>query len=114
MNSLPPPPRTWLGRVLAAVAGAVLIAAGFMFSLVILVVGAVLAVLGGAYFWWKTREARRAMADIMQQARAQNRRAERSTGHDDSQPATSGRIIEGELIREDAANQEEDKHSGRV
>jgi UPF0716 family protein affecting phage T7 exclusion len=50
-----------LTRILAAIAGAILLVLGFMFSLVILVLIAVAGLAAWGWFWWKTRELRKAM-----------------------------------------------------
>lgn len=52
-----------LGKFLAPLAGAVLLILGFMFSLVIFAVVAVVGLAVGTYFWWKTRELRKAMRE---------------------------------------------------
>ncbi|WP_310450024.1 hypothetical protein [Sulfuritalea sp.] len=78
-----------LTRILAALAGVVLLVVGFMFSLVLLAVLAVLAVaglVGLGWFWWKTRALRKTM----------------------KQRPADGHVIEGEAIVV------EDIHSIRV
>ena len=52
-----------LGKLLAAVGGAILLAVGVLFSLVILAVIAVAGLAAWAYFWWKTRKVRQAMRE---------------------------------------------------
>ncbi|TRZ66136.1 MAG: hypothetical protein D4S02_07395 [Rhodocyclaceae bacterium] len=52
-----------LGKLLAAVAGALLLIAALMFSLVILAVVAVAGTAVWGYFWWKTRNLRKAMQE---------------------------------------------------
>lgn len=80
-----------LAKVVTFVLGAVLLVAGFMFSLVALAVVAVGAVVAGSWFWWKTRAMRR---ELRAQMAAQMQ--ERESGR---RPA-EGYIIEGEVIRE--------------
>ncbi|MCM2289932.1 MAG: hypothetical protein NDI67_12970 [Sulfuritalea sp.] len=65
-----------LTKVLAALAGAVLLVLGFMFSLVILALAVVAGVAVWGWFWWKTRELRKAM----------------------QQRPADGHVIEGEAI----------------
>lgn len=50
-------------NVLALLTSAILLVLGFMFSLVILAVIAVLGLVAWGYFWWKTRKLRRAMKE---------------------------------------------------
>ena len=65
-----------LTRILAALAGVVLLVVGFMFSLVLLAVLAVAGLVGLGWFWWKTRALRKTM----------------------KQRPTDGHVIEGEAI----------------
>ena len=67
-----------LGRVLAFAAGAVLVMAGLMFSLLLFALAVAGTVLTLGYLWWKSR-----------------RMPARSTG---------GRVIEGEVIRDTTAS----------
>lgn len=75
-DSPPPGP---LARLFAAIAGALLLVLGFMFSVVLLAVLAVLGLAAWGYFWWKTRALRQAVRERAQQ------------------PA-DGAIIEGEAV----------------
>jgi membrane protein implicated in regulation of membrane protease activity len=50
-------------KLLAVVAGTVLLVLGFMFSVVFLTLAVVVGLLAWAYFAWKTRELRRAMRE---------------------------------------------------
>lgn len=52
-----------LQKLLALVVGATLLILGFMFSIVVLAVVAVLGIIGFGYFWWKTRALRKAMRE---------------------------------------------------
>lgn len=70
----------WVGRVVAATAGIVLVAAGFMLSLIAFVAVATVGALGALYLWWRTRDLRRQMRDMQ-----------------DNPPG--GRIIEGDATR---------------
>ncbi len=69
-----------LGRAFSLVVGAALLVLGFMFSLVLLVVIAVLGLAAFGYFWWKTRASRNAMHEQPMENRA------------------TGQIIEGEAV----------------
>ncbi len=63
-----PPGGGLLGRILTMLAGAVLLVAAFMFSLVALGVLVIVGVLVYAYLHWKTRHLRRHLEEQMQQA----------------------------------------------
>lgn len=65
-----------LTRILAALAGVILLVVGFMFSLVLLAVLAVAGLVGLGWFWWKTRALRKTM----------------------KQRPADGHVIEGEAI----------------
>ena len=68
--------------VLTFASAAVLLVVAFMFSLLVYAILAIVGVLVWGYLWWKTRELRRQMRE---------------------QPP-GGRVIEGEAIRDDEAN----------
>ncbi|MCC6194775.1 MAG: hypothetical protein IT518_09950 [Burkholderiales bacterium] len=51
----------WPAALLGVVVGAVVLAVGVLFSLVVLPVLLIAAVAGGGYFWWKTRAMRKAL-----------------------------------------------------
>lgn len=50
-----------LTKLLAVIGGVILLVVGVMFSLVILAVVAVAGLAAWGWFWWKTRELRKAM-----------------------------------------------------
>lgn len=52
-----------IGRLFAVLGGAILLVAGFMFSLVLLAFIVVAGLIAFIYFWWKTRAVRRAMRE---------------------------------------------------
>ena len=85
-----------LSTILTMVVGAALLVAGFIFSLVILAVVAVIALLVWAWFWWKTRALRRHLGEQMEQMQREQQR-----GPAQSAPMKEGVIIEGEVIREE-------------
>jgi UPF0716 family protein affecting phage T7 exclusion len=76
------PPTSLLGKLLALVAGAILLILGFMFSLVLLAVFLAVALALGTWFFWKTRHVRKAMRE--------------SAAMQD--PPGSGNVIEGEVV----------------
>jgi hypothetical protein len=65
------------------VVGAIVLVLGFMFSLVLLAVFVAVALMLGAWFFWKTRHVRKAM-----------REAAATRGP----PPTGGEVIEGEAV----------------
>ncbi len=69
-----------LAKLMALLLGSIVLVLGFMFSVVLLGIFLVLGVVGGGYFWWKTRHVRRAM-----QAAANERPGD-------------GAVIEGEVV----------------
>ncbi|MDK9703073.1 MAG: hypothetical protein OEL20_08025 [Sulfuritalea sp.] len=52
-----------LGKAITFVAGAIVLALGFMFSLVVIAVVLVAGAVALAWFWWKTRALRKAMRE---------------------------------------------------
>jgi hypothetical protein len=70
-----------LGKLLAFIIGAILLVLGFMFSVVILAVVAVLGLATFGYFWWKTRALRQALRD-----------------RPPMPPHANGEVIDGEAI----------------
>lgn len=76
------------GKILAFAAAAVLLAVSLMFSLLLFAVALVVGLLLWGWLWWKTRELRGQMR-------------ERQMGGMDDQPP-GGRVIEGEVVREEA------------
>lgn len=59
-------PRTWLGRLVAAVVGVAVLVAMFFVSLIVFAVIASVAIVGGLYMVWLVRKARRqAMANVV-------------------------------------------------
>lgn len=78
----PAPAGTPLGKALAFVTGAILLALGFMFSIVLVAVVAVVGLAVGVWFFWKTRHLRKAMREAA---------AMRT-------PAPDGNVIEGEAV----------------
>lgn len=79
-----------LGKSLALIGGLALLILGFMFSLMLLAVAAVLVAGIWAYLWWKTRDLRRRLRE---QGAAPPR---------ESPPG--GRIFDGEAVHVDGAD----------
>jgi uncharacterized protein YneF (UPF0154 family) len=52
-----------LGRVAAAIVGAIALVVAFMFSVVALAVVSVIIVIAVGYLWWKTRDLRRQLRE---------------------------------------------------
>ncbi len=77
-----------IGRIIGLIIASGIMIVGFMFSLVALAIVAVLALVAGVWFWWKTRAIRR-------QLREQPASAFSTQPADDD-----GTIIEGEAVRE--------------
>lgn len=79
-----------LGKALALIGGLALLILGFMFSLMLLAVAAVLVAGIWAYLWWKTRELRRRLRE-----------------HGAPSPREGppgGRIFDGEAVHVDGAD----------
>ena len=76
----------FLVKLLTLVASVFLLVLGFMFSVVFLAVIAIAGLLAWAYFWWKTRELRKAMKE-----------AQSADGH----------VIDGEAIVIDISGERE-------
>jgi uncharacterized protein YneF (UPF0154 family) len=56
-------PPSLLGKIFAAMIGAIALVVAFMFSVVALAVVAVVIVIAVGYVWWKTRDLRRQMRE---------------------------------------------------
>lgn len=89
--------------MLSLVGGAALLALGFMFSLLILVIVAAAGLLGFAYLWWKTRTLRAQLSGQMQEQMRQAPNPRR----DEDDATAEGVIIEGEVLHEKANHRDE-------
>ena len=69
-------------KLVAAIAGSLLLVGAFMLSVVLLAVFALAGLAGGAYLWWRTRDFRKRLRE-----------------HVRAHPA-DGRVIEGEVVRD--------------
>lgn len=74
-----------LRKLVAAVAGSLILIGAFMLSIVVLAVVAAVGLVGGSYLWWRTRELRKRLRE-----------------HARARPA-GGRVIDGEVIRDTEA-----------
>lgn len=96
-GSLPPPsarPAGVVKKALAIVVAAALFVLAMMASVVLFAVVLTAGAVLWGYLWWKTRAARKAMAERMAEAQAwQQRQQQGSSG-------ASGLVLEGEVIRE--------------
>lgn len=98
IHILPPSssgPAGLLRKVVAIALALVLAVVVLMFSAVLLAVVLVIAIIGGAYLWWKLRHVRKLMQE-MQRAQAAARQNQPSRGE-----VFEGEVIEGEVIRVD-------------
>lgn len=71
-----------LRKLVAAIAGTLILVGAFMLSIVVLAIVALAGLAGGTYLWWRTRELRKRLRE-----------------HARARPA-DGRIIEGEVVRD--------------
>ena len=87
---------SFIGSLVAAIGGVVLLTLGLMFSLVILAVIPVLLLAGYGYLRWKTRALREHLQKSMTQHQASHQEYSQET-HDNHQCD----IIEGEVIHKE-------------
>ena len=93
-------PQGVIARIVTIVVGAIALGAAMMFSLVFFAVLAVVVLVFGGYFWWKTRAIRAQIRKQMQeQAQAQANGQGPDFATPASQPVHQGDIIEGEAVR---------------
>ena len=71
-------------KILALLAGTLLLVLAFMFSVVLLAVAAVVGLCAFTYFWWKTRALRQALREQAAQAAAT--------------APSAGQVFEGEAV----------------
>jgi Flp pilus assembly protein TadB len=88
-----------LGKLFAALVGAVLLVLGLMFSIVIIAVAIAFGLVIWGWIWWKTRALRQQMRAQMEAGMAAGAGA--APYSDEEAGAPSGRVIEGEVIRAD-------------
>lgn len=98
-----------LRKIVAAVWAVALLGLALMFSAMLLAVILIVAVIGGAYLWWKTREFRRLMREQNFPPRSVQAESDVFKGE-----AYSGVVIEGEAVRvhepDVCTNAENDPH----
>ncbi len=92
-------PFSLLRKAGAVVATVALAAVVLMFSAMLLVALLVAVVIGGAYLWWKTREARKLMREVMRGFPPREVAQE---------PASNDSVFEGEVVRVVAAEEDTD------
>ena len=81
-----PPAMSLLSKSLMVIGSTVAVASAFLLTIVFLAIGLAVALIGGGYLWWKTRDLRKQLrARMDEQAPAQPK-------------AGRGRIIEGEAV----------------
>lgn len=96
-----------LQKAVAIIVTAALAVLGFMFSAVLLAIILVALVVGGAYVWWKTRDARKQMREMHEQMREFQQRGSANAQNDAfggeafREETFEGEIIEGEVIHVD-------------
>ncbi|MEI7429151.1 MAG: hypothetical protein WCL27_01765 [Betaproteobacteria bacterium] len=91
-------PKGPVAQILTVVVGAIALGAALLFSFVFFAVLAVVALVFGGYFWWKTRALRAQIRQQMQQQAAAQQANPDFAAAEQSQQA-SGDIIEGEAVR---------------
>jgi Flp pilus assembly protein TadB len=91
-------PGGWLGKAVALAAGAVVLVAALVFSLVLVAVLLALGVIFGGYVWWRTRALRRQLREQVEtrQAHAAAAAAAAAPG---PEARAQGEVIEGEFAR---------------
>jgi len=89
-----------LARVLGLAVGAVVLVASLIFSVVVFAILLGVAVLGGAYLWWRTRELRRQIREQMQAQDAGRGAMPGGASDAGRPPATDDNVLEGDFIRE--------------
>lgn len=86
-----------VGRIFAAIAGMLLLAGAFVFSVFLFAALAVIGMALWGFLWWKTRDLRKQMRAQMEQMREQMGRAGAGSMQE---PAPGSTVIEGEYVRE--------------
>lgn len=87
-------------KLFAALAGVVLLVLGLMFSVVIIAVAIAFGLVIWGWIWWKTRALRQQMRAQMEDRMAAAEGASAADA-DEEGAQSSGRVIEGEVIRVD-------------
>jgi protein-S-isoprenylcysteine O-methyltransferase Ste14 len=77
---------------LVFVGGAVMLVSAFVVSLTFLAIGLVVVLIAGGYLWWQTRDLRKQLRARMQEQ---------------TQPPSTGNIIEGEVVSPDRTGHRE-------
>ena len=94
------PQQSLLARIVGGVIGVIALIGAFMFSAVVFVVVAIVALAFWGWFWWKTRALRRQMQEQMSETMAEPMRESPFRS-----PANESNVIDGEAVRvEDERN----------
>lgn len=94
MNRKAGKPVGMLQKMGAAAVAVIVFGMALAFSVMFFAVVAAIALVGGIYFWWKTRDLRKVMREAQAQAQAQAGDPSARRGD------VRGMIIEGEVVRE--------------
>lgn len=92
-------PKGPFAQALTLIIGVIVLGLSLMFSLVVFAVIAVLGLVVGVYFWWKTRA-------IRTQLRQQMQEPMRGQGGPRTEVPEPGDVIEGEAVRVDETGRE--------
>ncbi len=98
-SGTPGNPPSLLRKAVAVVGVVVIAGVALMFSVVVLTVIAIIAVFGGAFLWWKTREFRRHMRALREQMRNSPPRTAAAGSDVFKGEVFEGEVIEGEAVR---------------
>ena len=88
-----------LRKALALVWTVALVGFALMFSAMLLTAILIVAVIGGAYLWWKTREVRKQFREMQARMRQMHESAARAESQNG---VFSGEVYEGEIIEGEA------------
>ena len=90
------PQQSLLARIVGGVIGVIALIGAFMFSAVVFVAVAIVALAFWGWFWWKTRALRRQMQEQMNEQMREPRRESPFRS-----PADESSVIDGEAVRVD-------------
>lgn len=85
-----------LGRVLALIAGGMILVAGLFVSVLVFSLLLVVGVVAGGWFWWKTRDLRKDLRERM----AQMQRMQAGRAPDDPVRDSAAEVLDGDFIQE--------------
>ena len=90
------PQQSLLAQIVGGVIGVIALIGAFMFSAVVFVAVAIVALVFWGWFWWKTRALRRQMQEQMNEQMREPRRESPFRS-----PADESSVIDGEAVRVD-------------